>query len=134
MSVRITRKKVVLAGVLVAAGVLSACSSAADVASSNISAESEAFRIPRRIVVVNAITDKFLMTVEGMCSMEYLDGPRRTEMTCKLSDGTLVKHVVQASDNVMVMVEQTSGTEVSTTQYKVFYNPTTVLPNVEKVK
>lgn len=126
-SVRITALAL---AALTAAG----CSSAADVASSNISAESEAFRIARRIVVINNITDKFLMTVEGMCSMEYLDGPPRTELTCKLQNGTLVKHVVQRGDNVTVMIEQTTGTEVSTTQYKVFYNPAQVVPNLEKTK
>lgn len=109
---------------------LTACfDSDADVASKNISTASEQFEISRRIVVINTITDKYLMTVEGKCSLEYGD---KTEIICKLKDGSLVKHVVQRSDNVTVMVEQTTGTSVSTDQYRVIFKPEALVPNFDR--
>lgn len=120
-------KKILAA--LAATLLLASCATDADVASQNISTASEQFQISRRIVAVNTITDKYLMVVEGKCSLEYGD---KTEIICKLQDGTLVKHVVQRSDNVTVMVEQTTGTKVSTDQYKVIFKPESIVPSVDK--
>lgn len=130
-----TRLKVGLAAlgaVALLSGAASGCDTDADVASQNISTASEQFQIARRIVVINTITDKYLMTVEGKCSLEYYDGPPKTEIICKLNDGTLVKHVVQRSDNVVVMVEQTTGTKVSTDQYTVIFKPEALVPNFDR--
>jgi len=115
------------AAVLIAAG-LASCSSDADVASENISKASEQFEVSRRIVAINGITDKYLFTVEGKCSMEYPDN--RTEIICKLNDGSLVKHVVRQSDNVTLIMEQTDGTNVSTDHYRVIFKPEVIIPNV----
>lgn len=107
-----------------------ACASDADVGSANISKDSEQFKISRRIVVINTITDKYLFTVEGKCSLEYPDN--KTEIVCKLQNGDLVKHVVRQSDNVTVMVEQTTGTKVSTDQYTVIWKPEALVPNFDR--
>lgn len=125
------RNKIVIASaaVLIAAG-LASCSSDADVASENISKASEQFEVSRRIVAINAITDKYLFTVEGKCSMEYPDN--RTEIICKLNDGSLVKHVVRQSDNVTLIMEQTDGTNVSTDHYRVIFKPEVIIPNVDR--
>ncbi|MCQ4150256.1 beta-sandwich lipoprotein [Rhodococcus qingshengii] len=117
------------AAVLIAAG-LASCSSDADVASENISKASEQFEVSRRIVAINGITDKYLFTVEGKCSMEYPDN--RTEIICKLNDGSLVKHVVRQSDNVTLIMEQTDGTNVSTDHYRVIFKPEVIIPNVDR--
>lgn len=109
---------------------LAGCSSDADVASKNISKASEQFEVSRRIVAINAITDKYLFTVEGKCSMEYPDN--RTEIVCKLNDGSLVKHVVRQSDNVTLIMEQTDGTYVSTDQYRVIFKPEVIIPNIDR--
>lgn len=125
------RRKLLLALALLALipGLTACFDSDADVASKNISTASEQFEVARRIVVINTITDKYLMTVEGKCSLEYGD---KTEIICKLKDGTLVKHVVQRSDNVTVMVEQTTGTSVSTDQYRVIFKPEALIPNFDR--
>lgn len=126
------RSKLIVALVLIASALgLTACfDTDADIASKNISTASEQFEIARRIVVINTITDKYLMTVEGKCSLEYPD--KLTEIVCKLKDGTLVKHVVRQSDNVTVMIEQTTGTQVSTDQYRVIFKPEALVPNFDR--
>ena len=109
---------------------LAGCSTDADVASANISKASEQFEVSRRIVAINGITDKYLFTIEGKCSMEYPDN--RTEIICKLADGSLVKHVVRQSDNVALIMEQTDGTNVSTDHYRVIFKPESIVPNVDR--
>ena len=126
------RKKLITtaAAALAVVGVAGCFDTDADVASANISKASEQFEVPRRIVAVNTFTDKYLLVVEGLCSLEYPDV--KTEIICKLGDGQLVKHVVRQSDNVTVFVEQTSGTTVSTTQYRVIFKPEAIIPNFDR--
>ena len=108
-----------------------ACSSDADVASENLSKSAEQFEVNRRITVVNGITDKYVMVVEGKCSLEFPDG--RTEIICKLDNGSFVKHYVLKSDNTFIMSEQTNGTAVSTDRYRVIFKPESILPNIDCV-
>ncbi len=68
------RKK--LAGLLLVLALaplgLTACGpSDADVASKNLSKAAEQFEIERRVVFFNGITDKYLLLIEGRCSIEY---------------------------------------------------------------
>jgi hypothetical protein len=109
---------------------LAGCSSDADVGTENIKKASEQFEVNRRIVAVNGITDKYLWTIEGRCSMEYPDD--RTEITCKLDDGSLVMHVVRHSDNVALLMEQTNGTAIDTSHYRVIFKPEALIPNVDR--
>lgn len=106
------------------------CATDADVATKNISTASEQFEIARRITVINNITDKIQMIVEGKCSMEYLD--KKTEIICKLKDGTILRNDVQRGDNVTLMVEQTTGTAIDTSQYRVIFKPEAVVPNFDR--
>lgn len=127
----VKRRAVVLFLVLLSCLGLTACfDTDADVATRNISTASEQFEIARRVTVINNITDKIQMVVEGNCSMEYLD--RKTEIICKLKDGTIVRNDVQRGDNVTVMVEQTTGTAIDTRQYRVIFKPEAVVPNFDR--
>ena len=67
---------------LVVAGLLGACTPA-EVASSNLSNDSDNFRIMRRIVFVNGITDKYLLSIEGLCSIKKDNQDDQLEVTCK---------------------------------------------------
>lgn len=102
----------------------------ADVGTKNIKTASEQFEVSRRIVAINGITDKYLFSIEGKCSLEYYDV--KTEITCKLADGNLVMHVVRHSDNVALIVEQTDGVAVSTDHYRVIFKPETIVPNFDR--
>jgi hypothetical protein len=124
---------VVLALALV--GGLTACGdSKADVAAANLSKEAEQFRIPRRIVVVNGITDKYLLVVTGYCSLETansaLDGA--LEITCQVveKDGAVkqYKDYIGLSDNVTYTMEQLNPVSVSTSHFEVLFRPETIIP------
>ena len=90
---------------LVVAGLLAACTPA-EVASSNISQDSDNFRIMRRITFVNGITDKYLLTIEGLCSIKADSADKQIEVTCKTDEGKYKKHYLGLSDNVTYVVEQ----------------------------
>lgn len=123
-------KKLALAlAALVLLGV--ACSSDADVASHNLSKAAEQFKITRRIVFVNGITDQYLLEIQGLCSVET-DGSTLAgafEVTCKVGADEYKKHWLGLSDNVTYFVEQLEGASVSTYFYKVIFKPTTIIPD-----
>ena len=125
------RGKRILAG-LGAAGILvgmTACSDA-DVASRNLSKDADNFKISRRITFYNGITDKYILVIEGKCALGNADDPGEVTVTCKTPEG-YKKHFLGLSDNVTYVVEQLADAEVSTSQYKVVFKPSTVVPDVE---
>jgi hypothetical protein len=106
----------------------------ADVASKNLSKAAEQFEVPRRIVFFNGITDKYLLVVEGFCSIE--SGPDTgvagsLEVTCKVPGG-YKKNYLGLSDNVSYFVQQGTPTKVSTTRYRVIFKPETIIPNFDR--
>lgn len=107
--------------------------SKADVASHNLSKAAEQFEIQRRIVFFNGITDKYLLTVEGRCSVETSDSALggSLEVTCKVGPDQYKKHFLGLSDNVSYFVEQTEVANVSEYHYRVIFRPDTIIPAVE---
>lgn len=101
----------------------------AQVASHNISKEADNFGIQRRIVFLNGITDQYLLTIEGRCSI-YDDG-NQLEVTCKTGEDDYKKHFLGLSDNVSYFAEQIGGVGVSGWQYKVIFRPTTLIPDFD---
>ena len=108
---------------------LAGCSTDASVASRNLSKDAEMFRIDRRVVFFNGITDTYLLSIEGKCSIE--DQGNQLEVTCKVGDGEYKKHFLGLSDNVSYFVEQLYPTPASTYRYKVIFNPATIVPDIE---
>lgn len=123
-------KTILIAASMISLGVVvSSCSRPADVASQNLSNAADNFEIARRVIFINGITDKYLLSIEGLCSLGNNDGPKEVTVTCKTADGKYVKNFLGLSDNVTYMVEQLSPEKVSTYQYSVAFRPATILPD-----
>lgn len=119
---------------LATTGSLVACSSDADVASSNLSKAADNFEIQRRIVFVNGITDKYLMVIEGLCSLGNSDKAGELSVTCKVSDkngGEYKKHFLGLSDNVTYFVEQIDAAHVDPYHYRVVFKPEEIVPDID---
>lgn len=118
---------------MVLAGAACTDNSKADVASHNLSKAAEQFEINRRIVFFNGITDKYLLVVEGRCSVETSQSALggSLEVTCKIGPSQYKKHFLGLSDNVSYFVEQTEVADVSEYHYRVIFRPTTIVPDVE---
>lgn len=99
---------------------LGACTPA-QTASYNLSNDSDNFRV----MFVNGITDKYLLSIEGLCSITK---DAQLEVTCKTGDGEYKKHYLGISDNVTYFVDPAS---VDTYHYKVQFRPEELLPDVD---
>ena len=80
----------------------------ADTVSENLSKDADSFKVERRVVFFNGITDKYLLTIEGKCSLNT-DSSKKLTVTCKVGDDQYKKHYLGLSDNVSYFVEQTDA-------------------------
>lgn len=108
---------------------LAGCSNDAQVASYNLSQAADNFKINRRIVFYNGITNDYMLTIEGLCSQEPKD--KKLEVTCKTGEGEYKKHFLGLSDNVTYISEQMKPAEVGVYFYKVTFKPSVLIPSVE---
>ena len=107
---------------------LSGCATDADVVSRNISTEAGMFKIDRRIVFYNGITDTYILTIEGKCQVEHAE---KLAVTCKTGDDSYKKHYLGLSDNVTYFSEQLEPVSVSAYHSKVVFKPEVILPDVD---
>lgn len=110
---------------------VAACAPDAEVASYNISKAADMFEIDRRIVFYNGITDAYILTIEGRCSIEKDAADVQLEVTCKVGPNDYKKHFLGVSDNVTYFVEQLESADVSVYHYRVIFKPQTILPDVD---
>lgn len=110
---------------------LSACQKPADVASANLSKAADMFEIQRRIVFYNGITDSYMLTLEGLCSLGNQDKSGQLSVTCKTGPAAYKKHFLGLSDNVTYFVEQLDAAAVDTYHYRVIFRPQTIIPSIE---
>lgn len=109
----------------------SGCCTDADVASHNLAIAAEQFEISRRIVFVNGITDTYLLSIEGLCSMDVQASQRQLEVTCKTNPNEFKKHHLGLSDNVSYFSEQIEAANVSVYHYKVIFKPQVIIPDID---
>ena len=107
---------------------MSSCTDA-DVASRNLSRAADQFEIYRRVVFYNGITDAYILSVEGYCSISELNG--QLEVTIKTKDGNFLKHHLGLSDNVTYFSEQLQAKHVSKDRYRVVFKPSVILPSID---
>lgn len=112
---------------------LAACGRRAEVASRNLSQAADNFEINRRVVFYNGITGAYILTIEGLCSLDASGGPK-VSITCRTGPNDYKKHFLGVSDNVTYFIEQLDSTEASVYRYRVTFNPTALVPDIQMVK
>lgn len=118
-------KKVI--SLLVIMLLLVGCSREADVVSQNISREADEFRVQRRIVFYNSITDTYMLEVIGNCAID-LGRSKVLEVTCKIGHKKFQKHYLGLSDNVTYTVEQLEFSDVNPYKYQLIFKPESIVP------
>ena len=108
---------------------LVACANDSETVSHNLSQDADNFKVHRRVVFFNGITDKYLLSIEGYCSIT--DESNQLEVTCKIGEDTYKKHFLGLSDNVSYFVEQLEPIESDPYHYKVVFKPETIVPDIE---
>ena len=123
-------KKLLTAICVATIGMMSGCTDA-DIASQNLSKDADYFKINRRVVFYNGITDSYMLTIEGKCSLGNNDSPGQLTVTCKTGGNSYKKHFLGLSDNVTYFVEQLDGADVDVYHYKVVFKPSAIIPDID---
>jgi hypothetical protein len=122
-------KKIVTAlVVLVVIGILLVGCDEADRVSSNISKEADNFNIVRELTVINNFTDTVQFQMVGKLSIEEDIESSQLEITVLNEDGNYKKHFVGKSEFTTYVVEDITGSDVSTSKYSLNFNPDMILP------
>ncbi|GFN32444.1 beta-sandwich lipoprotein [Paenibacillus xylaniclasticus] len=124
-------KKMFISAIVAVLILLTGCSTEADIVSENLSKSADSFEIPRRIVFFNDITDTYLLTIEGLCSLGNTDTAGRLSVTCKVGENEYKKHYLGLSDNVSFLLEQTDAANVDPYHYRVVFRPESIIPNID---
>ena len=103
----------------------------AEVVSHNLSKAADMFEIKRRIVFYNGITDKYILQVEGLCSIEQKHSGTQLAVTCKTGANEYKKHFLGLSDNVTYFAKQIDGESANKYRYRVIFKPSAIVPNID---
>lgn len=110
---------------------LSACNQESDTASFNVSQAAHNFEVNRRCIFYNGITGEYILTIQGLLSVTESGTQNRLEVIVKTGPKTYKKHYLGLSDNVSYFVEQIEPVAADPFHYRVFFRPTTIIPDVD---
>ena len=108
--------------------ILSSCMRDASVASHNISKDADQFKVRRRVIFYNAITDVVMFEMTGNLSIETDSTNNELAVTVKLGENEYRKHFLGLSDNVTYIVEQLDYSDVSKYRYELVFKPQSIIP------
>lgn len=103
----------------------------ADVVSYNLSESADQFDVNRRVIFYNGITGEYILTIEGLASIETNTSYNRLEVTCKVGPNIYKKHFLGLSDNVTYFVEQLEASSSDPYHYRVTFRPQVIIPDVK---
>jgi hypothetical protein len=104
----------------------------ASVASNNLSVAADQFKIYRRVVFYNGITDAYILQIEGFCSVEFFTD--KFVVTVKTGEKEYKRHYLGRADNVFPFVEQLEASSVSAYHYRVIFKPSVIIPDIDVIK
>lgn len=111
---------------------LSACTEDdAKIATKNLAKAADNFEVSRRIVFYNGVTDSYVLSIEGRCSMDLNSAGTAFSTICKVGPNDYKRHTLVLSDNVTAFVEQLESVKVSSYHYRVTFKPQSILPDVD---
>ena len=123
------KKTLGLSAIALSAVVLAGCQDDAQVASRNLSKAADNFEVVRQIVFYNGITNDYMLTIEGRCSID--DDSNQLEVTCKTGPDNFLKHFLGLSDNVTYFAQQVEGADVSEYHNSIVFKPQNIIPDID---
>lgn len=110
---------------------IAGCDDDAKIASRNLSKAADNFEVNRRIVFYNGITDQYMLTVEGRCSIDTSTTGKTLHVICTTGPGEYKKHFLGLSDNVTFFAEQLESVQASAYHYRVTFKPQQIIPDID---
>lgn len=95
--------------------------------SHNISKEADNFNVTRRLVVINARTDKPLFELVGNFALSNND-ENELEVVCQTGKNEFKKHYIYLNEYTIYTVEDISGANVNKYKYEVNFLPEAIQP------
>lgn len=103
----------------------------AKIAARNVSKAADNFEVRRRVIFYNGLTDSYILTIEGLCSMDLNSTGTAFNTICKIGPGEYKRHTLVLSDNTTAFVEQLDAAKVSAYHYRVTFKPQSIIPDVD---
>lgn len=126
-------KRVVLVLIMVVmVAVLASCTES-DRVRHNLKREADDFNVRRRITVLNTRTDKPMMQITGLLSIN-LDDDGDLNITIEKAPGEYVLNYAHLSQDTTYIVEQIETKEVSKYQYEIIFYPKSLVSGWFDVK
>ena len=119
-----------LFGILFLGLILSACSDA-EVVTNNLKKAADNFEINRRIVFYNGISGEYILSIEGLCSMDLNSSGTAFNAVCRTGPSSYKRHTLVLSDNTTTFVEQLEPVVASAYHYRVIFKPSVIIPDIE---
>lgn len=111
---------------------LSSCRQA-DIVQSNIKREADDFNVRRRITVLNTRTDKAMMQITGLLSIN-VDSDGDLNIVIEKSPNEFVLNYAHLSQDTTYIVEQVETKEVNKYKYEIKFYPTQIISGWLDVK
>lgn len=109
---------------------IAACDDAR-VVTHNLTKAADNFEVNRRIVFYNGVTDSYILTIEGKCSVDLNQSKTAFNVICKTGNKEFKRHTLLLSDNTTAFVEQIEPNKLSTDFYRVTFKPSVIVPNID---
>lgn len=106
------------------------CSTDANIASRNISKSADMFEINRRVVFYDSIQGTYLLSIEGLCSIEKQVKKEQLAVTCKVGPQDFKKHFLGVASNVTYFAEQLEPSKQNAYYYRVIFKPESIIPDI----
>lgn len=104
---------------------LAGCTQAQRV-SANVSKEADNFNVHRRVTVINTRTDKPMLEVIGLLSVQRSDGD--VDIIMEVAPNVYKKHFIHLNDWTTYVVEDISGAYVDKYHYEINFLPEMIVP------
>lgn len=117
---------ITITSLILCALILTGCTQV-DRVSSNIRQQADNFNITRRIIVINARTDKPVFELTGNFSLQN-NASNELEIIVEIGQGSYKKHFIYLNDWTMYVVEDVSGAFVDKYHYEINYLPEMIQP------
>lgn len=123
-------KKTIFA--VIAMSILAGCvEDDAKIATANLTKAADNFEINRRVVFYNGLTDTYILSVEGLCSMDLNASATAFNVICKVGPNDYKRHTLVLSDNTSAFVEQLEPATVSAYHYRVTFKPQAIISDID---
>lgn len=125
------KKFAIMAMALCSSFVLAACDDNSTIANRNVIKAANNFEVNRRVVFYNGITDTYILTIEGKCSIELNQSGSAFNVICKTGPSEFKRHTLVLSDNVTAFAEQLEAVNASEYHYRVTFKPQQIIPDID---